>query len=113
MLDMVMEILPSPIDTEAIVGKNPNTDQEESRKPSVEEPFSSLAFKIATDPYVGRLCFTRAYSGILESGSYVFNTRTQKKERISRIFQMHANKQNQIDSLQPGDIGTLIGFKDI
>jgi len=113
MLDMVMEILPSPIDTEAIVGTNPDTDEEVSRKPSVDEPFASLAFKIATDPYVGRLCFTRAYSGILESGSYVFNTRTSKKERISRIFQMHANKQNQIESLQAGDIAALVGFKDI
>ena len=113
MLDMVMEILPSPIDTEAIVGTNPDTDEEVSRKPSIDEPFASLAFKIATDPYVGRLCFTRAYSGILESGSYVFNTRTSKKERISRIFQMHANKQNQIESLQAGDIAALVGFKDI
>ncbi|MDA9345176.1 elongation factor G [Flavobacteriales bacterium] len=113
MLDMVMEILPSPMDTEAIVGTNPDTDKEEVRQPSVDEPFTSLAFKIATDPYVGRLCFTRAYSGILESGSYVFNTRTNKKERISRIFQMHANKQNQIDSLQAGDIAALVGFKDI
>ena len=113
MLDMVMEILPSPIDTEAIVGTNPDTDEEVSRKPSVDEPFASLAFKIATDPYVGRLCFTRAYSGILESGSYVFNTRTSKKERISRIFQMHANKQNQIESLHAGDIAALVGFKDI
>ncbi len=113
MLDMVMEILPSPMDTEAIIGTNPDTDKEEVRQPSVDEPFTSLAFKIATDPYVGRLCFTRAYSGILESGSYVFNTRTNKKERISRIFQMHANKQNQIDSLQAGDIAALVGFKDI
>ena len=113
MLDMVMEILPSPMDTEAIIGKNPDTDAEESRQPSVDEPFASLAFKIATDPFVGRLCFTRAYSGILESGSYVYNTRTGKKERISRIFQMHANKQNQIDSLQAGDIAALVGFKDI
>ena len=113
MLDMVMEILPSPMDTEAIIGTNPDTDEEEVRQPSVDEPFTSLAFKIATDPYVGRLCFTRAYSGILDSGSYVFNTRTSKKERISRIFQMHANKQNQIDSLQAGDIAALVGFKDI
>ena len=113
MLDMVMEILPSPIDTQAIVGTNPNSEKEESRKPSVEDPFAALAFKIATDPYVGRLCFTRAYSGKLDSGSYVFNTRTMKRERISRIFQMHANKQNQIDSLQAGDIAALAGFKDI
>ncbi|MGC6532429.1 MAG: elongation factor G [Flavobacteriales bacterium] len=113
MLDMVMEILPSPLDVEDIVGTNPNTDAEEKRKPSYDEPFSALAFKIATDPFVGRLCFTRAYSGVLESGSYVWNTRTGKKERISRIFQMHANKQNQVDSLGAGDIAALVGFKDI
>ena len=113
MLDMVMEILPSPLDQEAIEGINPKTDEPTSRKPSVDEPFASLAFKIATDPFVGRLCFTRAYSGVLDSGSYVYNTRTMKKERISRIFQMHANKQNQIPQLQAGDIAALIGFKDI
>jgi elongation factor G len=113
MLDMVMEILPSPMDVDGIVGVNPDTEEEEIRQPSVEEPFAALAFKIATDPFVGRLCFTRAYSGRLESGSYVLNTRTGKKERISRIFQMHANKQNQIDSLEAGDIAALIGFKDI
>jgi elongation factor G len=113
MLDMVMEILPSPMDTEAIVGINPDTDEEERRKPSVDEPFAALAFKIATDPFVGRLCFTRVYSGRLDAGSYVLNTRTGRKERISRIFQMHANKQNQVDDLQAGDIGALIGFKDI
>ena len=113
MLDMVMEILPSPLDIEAITGTNPDTGEEASRQPSISEPFSSLAFKIATDPFVGRLCFTRAYSGQLNSGSYVFNTRTGKKERISRIFQMHANKQNQIPSLDAGDIGALVGFKDI
>jgi elongation factor G len=113
MLDMVMEILPSPLDIEAISGTDPVSKEEISRKPSVSEPFSSLAFKIATDPFVGRLCFTRAYSGKLSSGSYVYNTRTNKKERISRIFQMHANKQNQIPSLDAGDIGALVGFKDI
>ncbi len=113
MLDMVMELLPSPLDQEAIVGTDPRTDEEVSRKPSFDEPFSSLAFKIATDPFVGRLCFTRAYSGKLNSGSYVYNSRTGKKERISRIFQMHANKQNQIDALHAGDIAALIGFKDI
>ena len=113
MLDMVMEILPSPMDTVAIEGINPDTDEPTSRKPSVDEPFAALAFKIATDPFVGRLCFTRAYSGVLSSGSYVLNTRTGKKERISRIFQMHANKQNQIDTLQAGDIAALVGFKDI
>ena len=113
MLDMVMELLPSPMDVEAIVGVNPETDKEEKRIPSLDEPFAALAFKIATDPFVGRLCFTRVYSGKLDSGSYVLNTRTDKKERISRIFQMHANKQNQIESLGAGDIGALVGFKDI
>ena len=113
MLDMVMEILPSPLDVEAITGTNPDTGAEESRKPSVDAPFSSLAFKIATDPYVGRLCFTRAYSGSLDQGSFVLNTRTGKKERISRIYQMHSNKQNQIDKLNAGDIAALVGFKDI
>ena len=113
MLDMVMEILPSPLDVEAITGTNPDTEAEESRKPSVDAPFSSLAFKIATDPYVGRLCFTRAYSGSLDQGSFVLNTRTGNKERISRIYQMHSNKQNQIDKLNAGDIAALVGFKDI
>jgi elongation factor G len=113
MLDMVMELMPSPIDVDAIIGLNPDTGEEEKRRPSFDEPFSGLAFKIATDPFVGRLCFTRAYSGVLPSGSYVKNTRTGKKERISRIFQMHANKQNQIDELGAGDIGALVGFKDI
>jgi len=113
MLDMVMEILPSPLDIEAIKGTNPKTDQEVSRKPSYNEPFSALAFKIATDPFVGRLCFVRAYSGKLEAGSYVLNTRSESKERISRIFQMHANKQNQIPELGAGDIGAVVGFKDI
>jgi len=113
MLDMVMEILPSPLDVKAITGTNPDTEAEESRKPSVDAPFSSLAFKIATDPYVGRLCFTRAYSGSLDQGSFVLNTRTGKKERISRIYQMHSNKQNQIDKLNAGDIAALVGFKDI
>ena len=113
MLDMVMEILPSPLDVEAIVGTNPNTDAEESRKPAFDAPFSALAFKIATDPYVGRLCFTRAYSGVLEQGTFVHNSRTGSKERISRIYQMHSNKQNQIDRLGAGDIAALVGFKDI
>ncbi len=113
MLDMVMEILPSPLDVEAITGTNPNSDAEESRKPAFDAPFSALAFKIATDPYVGRLCFTRAYSGRLDQGTFVLNTRTGNKERISRIYQMHSNKQNQIDSLGAGDIAALVGFKDI
>ena len=113
MLDYVMELLPSPLDQEGIEGVDPKTDQPAIRKPSVEEPFSALAFKIATDPFVGRLCFTRAYSGKLESGSYTFNSRSGNKERISRIFQMHANKQNQIPELNAGDIAALVGFKDI
>tara|TARA_B100001248_G_scaffold86490_1_gene63199 strand:- start:4423 stop:6522 length:2100 start_codon:yes stop_codon:yes gene_type:complete len=113
MLDMVMEILPSPLDVEAIIGKNPDNDEEESRQPKFDAPFSALAFKIATDPYVGRLCFTRAYSGKLDQGTFVYNTRTGNKERISRIYQMHSNKQNQIDSLNAGDIAALVGFKDI
>jgi elongation factor G len=113
MLDMVMEILPSPMDIEGITGINPKTDEEIMRQPSVDEPFAGLAFKIATDPFVGRLCFVRAYSGKLEAGSYVLNTRSGNKERISRIFQMHANKQNQIPELGAGDIGAVVGFKDI
>jgi len=113
MLDMVMAILPSPMDIEAIEGINPKTDEPTSRQPAISEPFSALAFKIATDPYVGRLCFVRAYSGKLPAGSYVLNTRSGNKERISRIFQMHANKQIQIDELGAGDIGAVVGFKDI
>lgn len=113
MLDYVMAILPSPLDIEAISGINPNTEEEVTRKPDAKEPFSALAFKIATDPFVGRLCFIRAYSGRLDAGSYVFNARSGNKERISRIFQMHANKQNQIDNIEAGDIGAIVGFKDI
>ena len=113
MLDMVMELMPSPLDIDAIVGTHPDTEKEEVRQPSYSEPFAALAFKIATDPYVGRLCFIRAYSGKLDAGSYVLNMRTGNKERISRIFQMHANKQNPIDQLGAGDIGAAVGFKDI
>jgi elongation factor G len=113
MLDMVMEILPSPLDKEHVTGINPDTEEEVTRKPDYNEPFAALAFKIATDPFVGRLAFMRAYSGKLEAGSYVLNTRSGNKERISRIFQMHANKQNPIDSLGAGDIGAAVGFKDI
>jgi elongation factor G len=113
MLDMVMEILPSPLDVDGITGINPKTDLPVTRQPSFDEPFAGLAFKIATDPFVGRLCFVRAYSGVLPAGSYVYNTRSENKERISRIFQMHANKQNQIDELGAGDIGAVVGFKDI
>lgn len=113
MLDLVMELLPSPMDKESIKGTNPDTGAELSRKPSYDEPFAALAFKIATDPFVGRLAFMRAYSGKLDAGSYVLNTRSGNKERISRIFQMHANKQNPIESLGAGDIGAAVGFKDI
>ena len=113
LLDYVMELLPSPMDRESIIGIDPDTEEEISRQPSSDEPFAALAFKIATDPFVGRLCFVRSYSGMLDSGSYVYNTRTGKKERISRIFQMHANKQNAIDSLHAGDIAAVVGFKDI
>ena len=113
MLDYVMELLPSPLDKDDIVGTNPDTNEEISITPSESEPFAALAFKIATDPFVGRLCFIRAYAGVLESGSYVYNTRSNQKERISRVFQMHANKQNQIDRLPAGDIGAVVGFKDI
>ena len=113
LLDYVMELLPSPLDRDSITGTNPDTEEEVQRKPDENDPFSALAFKIATDPFVGRLCFVRSYSGMLDSGSYVYNTRTDKKERISRIFQMHANKQNQIDKLHCGDIGAVVGFKDI
>ncbi|MEY2761686.1 MAG: hypothetical protein RLZZ96_1586 [Bacteroidota bacterium] len=113
MLDYVMAILPSPMDKEGVRGTHPDTGAEILRKPSESEPFAALAFKIATDPYVGRLCFIRAYSGGLDSGSYVLNNRSGNKERISRIFQMHANKQNAIERLGAGDIGAVVGFKDI
>jgi elongation factor G len=113
MLDYVMEILPSPLDKDVIIGIDPDTEAEVEIRPDEKEPFVALAFKIATDPFVGRLCFIRAYSGKLESGSYVQNTRSGNKERISRIFQMHANKQNAIDALAAGDIGAVVGFKDI
>ena len=113
MLDAVMRYLPSPMDVEAIEGTNPDTGNPDFRKPSVNEPFSALAFKIATDPFVGRLCFFRVYSGSLDAGSYVKNTRSGKKERISRIFQMHSNKQQPIDAITAGDIGAGVGFKDI
>ncbi len=113
MLDYVMELLPSPLDKDVIVGHNPDTEEEVEIRPDEKEPFVALAFKIATDPFVGRLCFIRAYSGKLDSGSYVQNSRSGNKERISRIFQMHANKQNAIDALAAGDIGAVVGFKDI
>ncbi|CAM1342015.1 elongation factor G [Tenacibaculum amylolyticum] len=113
LLDAVCRYLPSPTDKEAIIGTDPNTGEEIARKPSVQEPFSALAFKIATDPFVGRLAFFRAYSGRLDAGSYVLNNRSGKKERISRIYQMHSNKQNAIDFIEAGDIGAAVGFKDI
>ncbi|WBL21868.1 MULTISPECIES: elongation factor G [unclassified Zunongwangia] len=113
MLDAVMRYLPSPVDVDAIVGENPDTGEEESRKPNVDSPFSALAFKIATDPFVGRLAFFRVYSGTLDAGSYVLNVRSGKKERISRIYQMHSNKQEPIDKIEAGDIGAAVGFKDI
>jgi elongation factor G len=113
MLDYVMALIPSPMDKNNITGIDPDTGAEISRKPDEKEPFAGLAFKIATDPFVGRLCFVRAYSGVLESGSYIYNTRSNNKERISRVFQMHANKQNQIERLAAGDIGAVVGFKDI
>ncbi|GGG29575.1 elongation factor G [Hymenobacter glacieicola] len=113
MLDAVMAYLPSPLDMPAIIGTNPDTGEEIERHPDNDEPFTALAFKIATDPFVGRLCFFRCYSGQLDAGSYVFNNRTGKKERISRLMQMHSNKQNPIDKIQAGDIAAGVGFKDI
>jgi len=113
LLDAVCRYLPSPMDKEGIIGMNPETEKEELRRPDVKEPFAALAFKIATDPFVGRLAFFRAYSGRLDAGSYVLNNRSGKKERISRIYQMHANKQNAIDYIEAGDIGAAVGFKSI
>ncbi len=113
LLDAVCRYLPSPLDIEDIIGRNPKTGLKEKRNPSDKEPFSALAFKISTDPFVGRLAFFRVYSGKLNAGSYILNTRTDSKERISRIYQMHANKQNPISSIQAGDIGAAVGFKDI
>jgi len=113
LLDAVCAFLPSPLDIDAVEGTHPDTDEPLTRKPNVDEPFAALAFKIATDPYVGRLCFFRVYSGALDAGSYVRNTRSGKKERISRIYQMHSNKQNPIDRVEAGDIAAGVGFKNI
>jgi elongation factor G len=113
LIDAVAAFLPSPIDVPEVVGINPKTENEEVRKVDPKAPFSALAFKIATDPYVGRICFFRVYSGSLDAGSYVYNASTDKKERISRIMQMHANKQNPLDRIEAGDIGAAVGFKDI
>ena len=112
LLNAVMRYLPSPLDKGAVKGTNANGD-EEVREPSVKEPFAALVFKIATDPFVGRLAFMRAYSGKLDAGSYVLNTRTGKKERVSRLFQMHSNKQNPIEFVEAGDICAAVGFKDL
>ncbi|MCB0534540.1 MAG: elongation factor G [Lewinellaceae bacterium] len=112
-LDAVCYYLPSPVDIEAVKGTNPKTEAEISRKPTVDDPFCALAFKIATDPFVGRLCFIRTYSGKLDAGSYVLNTRSGEKERISRMYQMHANKQNPVEGVEAGDIAAVVGFKDI
>ncbi len=113
LLNAVMRYLPSPLDKGAVKGTNPNTGDEEVRQPNVKEPFAALVFKIATDPFVGRLAFMRAYSGKLDAGSYVLNTRTGKKERVSRLFQMHSNKQNPIEFVEAGDICAAVGFKDL
>jgi elongation factor G len=113
MLDAVCRYLPSPLDIEAVKGTDPDTEEELTRKPDSKEPFTALAFKIMTDPFVGRLAFFRVYAGKLDAGSYVLNVRTGKKERISRILQMHANKQNPLDTIEAGDIGAAVGFKDI
>ena len=113
LLDAIVAFLPSPLDKGSVTGINPYTDKEEERKPEVSQPFCGLAFKIATDPYVGRLAFIRIYSGKLDSGSYLYNSRSRKKERISRLYQMHANKQNPIDVCEAGDICAAVGFKDL
>ncbi|MBR1652740.1 MAG: elongation factor G [Alloprevotella sp.] len=113
LLDYVCMFLPSPLDTPAVIGTDPDSGEEASRKPSVEEKTSALAFKIATDPYVGRLTFFRVYSGKIEAGSYIYNTRSGKKERVSRLFQMHSNHQNPEEVIEAGDIGAAVGFKDI
>ncbi len=113
LLDAVMRYLPSPLDKGAVSGTNPRTGEEISRKPSADEPFCALVFKIATDPFVGRLAFLRAYSGRLDAGSYVYNTRTGKKERVARLYQMHSNHQNPIEFVEAGDICAAVGFKDL
>ena len=113
LLDYICAFLPSPLDTPAVVGTNPDTKEEEDRKPSEDDKTSALAFKIATDPYVGRLTFIRVYSGKIEAGSYIYNSRSRKKERVSRLFQMHSNHQNPVEVISAGDIGAVVGLKDI
>jgi len=113
LLDAVVDYLPNPSEIESVIGINPKTEAEEARHSNPEDPFAALVFKIATDPYVGRLAFVKVYSGTLSAGSYVLNTSTNKKERISRIMQMHANKQNPLDHIEAGDIAALVGFKEL
>ena len=113
LLDYVCAFLPSPVDTPNVVGTNPTTKEEEDRKPDEDEKTSALAYKIATDPYVGRLTFIRVYSGKVEAGSYIYNSRSGKKERVSRLFQMHSNHQNPVEVISAGDIGAVVGLKDI
>ncbi|WP_052180889.1 elongation factor G [Alistipes sp. ZOR0009] len=113
LLDAVVQYLPSPNDVESVIGVNPDTEEEVVRHPDAKEPLAGLAFKIATDPFVGRLAFVRIYSGRIDAGSYVYNTRSGKKERVSRIFQMHANKQNPVEFIEAGDICAVVGFKDV
>ena len=113
LLDAIIRYLPSPLDKGAVKGVNPNTEQEEERKPDASEPFCGLVFKIATDPFVGRLAFLRAYSGRLDAGSYVYNVRSGKKERVARLYQMHSNHQNPIDFVEAGDICAAVGFKEL
>ena len=113
LLDAVIQYLPSPMDVDSVVGMNPDTEEEVVRHPDAKEPLAGLAFKIATDPFVGRLAFVRIYSGRIDAGSYVYNTRSSKKERVSRIFQMHANKQNPVEFIEAGDICAVVGFKDV
>ncbi len=113
LLDAVIQYLPSPMDVDSVVGTNPDTEEEVVRHPDAKEPLAGLAFKIATDPFVGRLAFVRIYSGRIDAGSYVYNSRSNKKERVSRIFQMHANKQNPVEFIEAGDICAVVGFKDV
>ena len=108
-----MRYLPSPLDKGAVIGENPKTGEQEERQPSAADPFCGLVFKIATDPFVGRLAFLRAYSGRVDAGTYVLNTRTNKKERIARLYQMHSNHQNPIEFVEAGDICAAVGFKDL
>jgi len=113
LLDAVCLYLPSPLDLPPVVGINPDNKEKETRKPDINDPFSALVFKISTDPFFGRLSFVRVYSGKLDLGSYIYNTRTSKRERVSRLLQMHSNKKNPIKSIEAGDICACIGFKNV